>query len=172
MTARHAQGTAYQLAGQLADAIATFTSVAAQRSRILGPAHPDSLTSRVALALARADSGDTVAAVPGLMSALEDAEHSVGPRTVPALTIRIHLADCHTELGNTGEAAAMLRRAAADYRAVLGPTAPVAVALQDEAFALQPPGTAEAYPDADLSPRAVERGAHERRSAARSAPQE
>jgi hypothetical protein len=148
-----------EMAGQLADAIATFTSVAAQRSRILGPAHPDSLTSRVALALARADSGDTVAAVPGLMSALEDTEHSVGPRTVPALTIRIHLADCHTELGNTGEAAAMLRRAAADYRAVLGPAAPMAVALQDEAFALQPPGTAEVYPDADLSPRAVERGA-------------
>jgi tetratricopeptide (TPR) repeat protein len=149
MTAKHAQATAYQLAGRLPDALAAFASVAAQRSHVLGPAHPDSLTSRVALALARADSGDTVAAVPGLQSALEDAEHSVGARTVSALTIRIHLADCYAELGNVNEAAAMFRRAAADYRAVLGPTAPLAIALQDEAFVLQPPG-ATAYQDVDL----------------------
>ena len=58
------------MAGRLPEALAAFSSVAAQRSRILGPAHPDALASRVGLALARADSGDTVAAVPGLVSAL------------------------------------------------------------------------------------------------------
>jgi len=153
MTARHALATAYQMAGRLPEALAAFTSVAAQRSRILGPAHPDALASRVALALARADSGDTVGAVPGLVSALEDAEHSVGPHTVSTVTIRIHLADCHAELGNTDDAIAGLRRAAADCRTVLGPNAPLAAALQNEAFALQPTGVTR-EPGVSPSPQA------------------
>jgi hypothetical protein len=124
------------MAGRLPDAVATFTSVAAQRSRILGPAHTDSLASRVALALARAEIGDTVGAIPGLLAALQDAEHSVGAQAVTTVTIRIHLADCHAEIGNAEEAAAGLRRAAADCQAALGPTAPLAQALENEAFAL------------------------------------
>jgi Tetratricopeptide repeat len=83
MTARHAQATALHLAGRLPDALAAFIAVATQRSRLLGPAHPDSLASRVGLALARADSGDAAAAVPGLTAALEDAEQSVGLRAGP-----------------------------------------------------------------------------------------
>jgi hypothetical protein len=125
------------MAGRLPEALATFSTVAAQRSRVLGPAHPDALASRVGLALARADSGDTAAAVPGLASALQDAEQSVGPHTVSTVTIRIHLADCHTELGNLDEAADGLSRAAADSETVLGAGAPLVLTLQREASALQ-----------------------------------
>jgi hypothetical protein len=109
--------------------------------------------------LARADSGDTVGAVPGLVSALEDAEQSVGPHTVSAVTIRIHLADCHAELGNTDDAIAGLRRAAADCRTVLGPNAPLAMALQNEAFALQPTGAVR-DPGVGPAPQASGRPAH------------
>ena len=93
----------------------------------------------MALALARAESGDTVGAVPGLTCALEDAEHSAGPHTIPTVTTRIHLA----ELGNANDAAAGLRRATADCQAVLGPAAPLTIALNDEAFAQQTAGAAD-----------------------------
>jgi hypothetical protein len=63
MTARHAQAAAYEFADRVPEALAAFSAVADQRSRVLGPAHPDSLTSRVALALARAGSGDVSAAL-------------------------------------------------------------------------------------------------------------
>jgi hypothetical protein len=137
MAARHAQATACQLVGRPRDALAAFTTVAAQRARVLGPAHPDTLTSRVGLALARADSGDTAAAVPGLAAVLRDAEQSLGPHTVPTVTIRIHLADCHLELGNLYDAAEGLSQAATDYAAVLGTDSPLVAALRSEANALQ-----------------------------------
>ena len=128
--------TALHLAGRLPDALAAFIAVATQRSRLLGPAHPDSLASRVGLALARADSGDTAAAVPGLTAALDDAEQSVGPNTVSTVTIRIHLADCHAELGNVHDAVEGLSRAAAASETVLGVGSPLVVALRGEASAL------------------------------------
>ena len=54
------RATAHRLAGQLQDALALYSRVAAQRSRVLGPAHPDTLISRLGLGLARADTGTPI----------------------------------------------------------------------------------------------------------------
>jgi hypothetical protein len=55
------------------------------RRRVLGPAHPDTLTSRMGLALAEAAAGDMTAALTVLTAVINDAEQAYGtqhPRVV------------------------------------------------------------------------------------------
>jgi hypothetical protein len=109
-----------------------FAGVAAQRARTLGPAHPDSLTSRIGLALARIDSGDGAGAVSVLSAALQDAEQSVGPLDELTVTIRSNLAHGHAALGRADLAHAQLERAATDCQTLLGANHPDTIALRTD----------------------------------------
>jgi hypothetical protein len=68
---------------------------------VLGPAHPDTLLSRLGLAAAHADSGDVRSAVAVLVGVLQDAEQSVGSLDDLTVTLRAQLAEGHAALGMT-----------------------------------------------------------------------
>jgi hypothetical protein len=61
--------------------------VALQRARRLGPTHPDTLTSRMGLALAHAAAGDVSSAHRLLAAALSDAEEAYGRRHANTLLL-------------------------------------------------------------------------------------
>jgi hypothetical protein len=103
--------------------------VAAVRSSMLGPCHPDTLTSRLGHALARAASGEIEPALALLAGALNDAERTYGPRHEHVIALRANLAGCLALLGRPAEAAGELRRAAADAAALLGRGHPETEAL-------------------------------------------
>ena len=104
--------------------------MAARRTRVLGPAHPDTLLSRLGLAGARADSGDVAGAVSVLAGALDDAEQSVGPLHPLTVLVRAQLAQGHAAMGMTDAAVTGLGRAAADSETLFGANHPETAALR------------------------------------------
>ena len=87
LTARDALAVAYRLAGQVAAAVGLHAHVVEQRIRVLGPAHPHTLTSRRGLALARIAAGSAGAAANVLSAALVDAEEVPGPPTLATVVL-------------------------------------------------------------------------------------
>ena len=71
---------AYRLSGDVDDAVALSSLVTAQRTRVLGYDHPDTLTSRMGLALAQAAAGAVDSAYAVLTTAIVDAEETLGSR--------------------------------------------------------------------------------------------
>jgi tetratricopeptide (TPR) repeat protein len=132
LMARHAQAISYHRADLLAEALNTFTLVGARRALVCGPAHPETVASKVGLALTRVDIGDLGPAAIALTSALADVEQSEGRGSATSVTIRAHLADCHARLGQSELAAEELAAAAADSTDTLGPHHPLTVALLQE----------------------------------------
>ncbi len=64
----------------------------ADRERVLGPDHPDTLTSRNNLANAYLSAGDLGRAIPMCEAALSDRERVLGPDHPDTLTSRDNLA--------------------------------------------------------------------------------
>jgi hypothetical protein len=94
--------------------------VATARARILGPAHPETLTSRIGAALARAAFGDVEAALAQLGAALNDAELVHGRRHEHVIALRANMAGCLALLGRSAEATTTLQHAVADAAALFG----------------------------------------------------
>jgi tetratricopeptide (TPR) repeat protein len=125
LTAVDALATAYRLVGRIDEAVALSEGVAAERT----PAPPDTLTSRLGAALARAAFGDIETALALLAAALGDAEQAHGSRHEHAIALRANLAGCLALLGRAAEAAAELQRAATDAAALFGRAHPETEAL-------------------------------------------
>ena len=71
---------AHRLVGDGDEAIALSHQVAEQRRRTLGSAHPDTLSSRLALALTLVEvTGDSERAMTLLTAAIDDAQRIHGP---------------------------------------------------------------------------------------------
>ena len=97
----------------------------ADRERVLGPDHPDTLTSRNNLAMACRAVGRTAEAIPLLEGTVADCERVLGPDHPYTLGFRNNLAMVYEAAGRTAEAIPLYERALADHERVLGPDHPV-----------------------------------------------
>ena len=92
--------------------------------RVLGPEHPETLTTRNNLAFCLRAMGDLAAAEPLFRRTLADRERAQGPEHPNTLTSRNNLADCLWAMGDLPAAEPLYRRTLSDSERVLGPEHP------------------------------------------------
>jgi len=144
---------AYRAAGRTAEAIALLEQALADRERLLGTDHPDTLASRNNLAIAYRAAGRTAEAIPLHEQALADRERLLATDHPRTLASRNNLAAAYEDAGRTAEATALYEQALADSERVLGTDHPDTLASRNN--------LAMAYQDA---------GARSRRSRSTSRP--
>ena len=110
-----------QLGDSPSQAVQYGQSLVPDYERILGPDHPDTLTSRSYLAAALREAGRNAEAIPLLEHARSDCERILGPDHPDTLASRGSLAAAYREAGRTAEAIALLERVLADDERILGP---------------------------------------------------
>ncbi len=115
---------------------------------VLGPDHPDTLTSRNNLATTYQDAGRTTEAITLHERTLADMERLLGPDHPSTLRSRGNLATDYQAAGRTTEAIPLYERTLADRERLLGPDHPDTLASRgDLASAYQDAGrTTEAIP--------------------------
>jgi hypothetical protein len=86
-------------AGRAAEAIGLHERTLADRERVLGPDHPDTLQSRNNLATAYQDAGRAAEAIPLHERTLADLERVLGPDHPNTLQSRDNLAAARAALG-------------------------------------------------------------------------
>ena len=78
-----------------------YEQTLADRERVLGPDHPDTLTSRNNLAVAYRDAGRTAEAITLHEQTLADRERVLGPDHPDTLTSRNNLALAYRDAGRS-----------------------------------------------------------------------
>ncbi|MEV0194619.1 tetratricopeptide repeat protein [Kitasatospora purpeofusca] len=122
--------TAHELANSLSregrhnEATALLAQVADGRARLLGAAHPETLTARNNQAYNLGEAGQYREAARLLEQVAADRHHALGPDHPHTLTSRHNHAYYLGEAGYREEAARLLERVVADRRRVLGPDHP------------------------------------------------
>ncbi|HSV64448.1 MAG TPA: tetratricopeptide repeat protein, partial [Mycobacteriales bacterium] len=91
-------------AGLVADAARHFTGLVADSARVLGPDHPDTLTTRGNLAFWRGEAGDVAGAAAAFEALLADDLRVLGPDHPDTLTTRHNLAWWRGEAGDAAGA--------------------------------------------------------------------
>jgi tetratricopeptide (TPR) repeat protein len=136
------------LGDSAAQAIAVGEPLLAGRERVLGPDHPDTLTSRNDLAAAYQDAGRFAEAIPLHEPTLAGRERVLGPDHPDTLTSRNNLAAAYQHAGRAAEAIPLDERTLADCERVLGPDHPDTLTSRNNlAAAYQDAGrAAEALP--------------------------
>jgi tetratricopeptide (TPR) repeat protein len=114
---------AYQL-GHWEQALHNATLLCTTRERVLGPDHPDTLTSRNNLAGCLEWVGRAGAALPLYEQTLTDRARVLGPDHPDTLTSRNNLAGCLESVGRAGEALLLYEQNLTDQERVLGPDHP------------------------------------------------
>ena len=112
------------LGDSAAQAIAVGEPLLADRERVLGPDHPDTLTSRNNLADAYQAAGRAAEAIPLHERTLADRERVLGPDHPDTLTSRNNLAAAYQDAGRAAEAIPLHEQTLADRERVLGPDHP------------------------------------------------
>ena len=107
------QGQPGRAAGHLQRALA-------DRQRVLGADHPDTLTSRNNLAMAYRAAGDLSRAIPPLEQTLADRQRVLGADHPDTLTSRNNLAMAYRAAGDLGRAIPLHEQTLADSERVLG----------------------------------------------------
>ena len=120
---REAAG-AYKSVGRFDDAVELYEQVLADRMRVLGPDHPDTLITRNNLAGAYKDVGRFGEAIELYKRVLADQERILAPDHPDTLTARNNLAVAYRYVGRFGEAIELFERVLADRVRVLGPDHP------------------------------------------------
>ncbi|HTW69418.1 MAG TPA: tetratricopeptide repeat protein [Acetobacteraceae bacterium] len=110
-----------QGSGDAAGALPLFRRALECRERVLGPEHPDTLTSVNNLAGCMRALGDAAGALPLYRRALESSERGLGPEHPDTLTSVNNLAGCMRALGDAAGALPLFRRALQTRERVLGP---------------------------------------------------
>ena len=90
------------------EAIATYEPLLADKERILGPAHPDTLATRNNLAVAYQAAGRVAEAIAIYEPLLADRARILGPTHPHTLNTRRNLAVAYQAAGRDAEAAALL----------------------------------------------------------------
>jgi len=90
---------AYESAGRVAEAISLYEATLADRERVLGPDHPDTLISRHNLASAYWSVGQVVEAISLYEATLADRERVLGPDHPDTLASRHNLASAYESAG-------------------------------------------------------------------------
>ena len=106
--------------GQPARAAGYFQRALADRRRVLGQDHPDTLASRHNLAGAFQDAGDLGRAIPLHEQALADCVRVLGQDHPDTLASRNNLAGAYRDAGDLGRAIPLFEQALADCVRVLG----------------------------------------------------
>ncbi|MBP6997505.1 MAG: tetratricopeptide repeat protein, partial [Phycicoccus sp.] len=92
--------------------------------RVLGPEHPDTLTSRNNLAGAYESAGDLAKAIPLYQATLTDRERILGPEHPNTLTSRNNLAGAYESAGDLAKAIPLYQATLTDRERILGPEHP------------------------------------------------
>ncbi|PGH49744.1 tetratricopeptide repeat protein [Streptomyces sp. Ru87] len=104
-----------------AEAVATYTELAADCARLAGPDDPATLDARCGLADARASGGDLAGALADYEELLVDHQRVRGPHHRRTLAVRSRIASLHGDRGDASRAAALYEELLGDYRTYLGP---------------------------------------------------
>jgi tetratricopeptide (TPR) repeat protein len=112
------------VAADLSRAISLGVTVVADCERLLGPDHPDTLTSRGDLAGAYESAGRLGEAIALLVRNLADRERLLGPDHPDTLTSRNNLAGAYRWAGRRRKAIALHERNLTDRERLLGPDHP------------------------------------------------
>ena len=139
---------AYLSAGLLNQAIALFEQNLADRERILGPNHPDTLASRNNLASAYRSADRLEQATDLLEQNLTEALRILGPDHPHTLIIRDNLARAYRSAGRLEQAIDLLEQNLADSERILGPNHPHTPASRNN--------LARAYQDAGKLEKAID----------------
>ncbi|MFI9846752.1 tetratricopeptide repeat protein, partial [Nonomuraea sp. NPDC051941] len=124
LSLRHACGQYLNDLADLTRAIPLYELTLADRERVLGPDHPDTLASRHNLAHAYEAAGDLGRAAPLLEATLADSERVLGPDHPHTLASRHNLAHAYEAAGDLGRAIPLYEATLADFERVLGPDHP------------------------------------------------
>jgi tetratricopeptide (TPR) repeat protein len=112
------------LGDSAAQAIEVTEALLADRERVLGPDHSDTLTARNDLAAAYLAAGRAAEAIPLFERTLADRERVLGPDHQDTLTARSNLGESYRAAGRSAEAIPLHERTLADRERVLGPDHP------------------------------------------------
>ena len=112
------------LGDSTAQAIRVAEPLLADRERILGPDHPDTMASRNNLATAYRDAGRAAEAIPLHERTLADSERILGPDHPDTMAARNNLGEAYRMAGRAAEAIPLHERALADSARILGPDHP------------------------------------------------
>ena len=135
---------AYLSTGLLHQAIILFEQTLADSERILGPDHPDTLTSRGNLARAYLYAGGLEQAINLFKQTLADSERILGPDHPDTLTSRGNLARAYLYAGGLEQAINLFKQTLADSERILGPDHPgTLVSRNNLALAYQDAGELE-----------------------------
>ena len=113
------------------DSIELYEQVLAERERVLGPDHPDTLTIRNNLAGAYYSVGRFGEAIELYEQVLADRVRVLGPDHPDTLTVRNNLAGAYKSAGRLAEAVELFERVLADQERVLGPDHPDTLAARN-----------------------------------------
>ena len=123
------------------DSIELYEQVLAERERVLGPDHPDTLTIRNNLAGAYYSVGRFGEAIELFERVLAERERVLGSDHPDTLTTRNNLAGAYYFAGRFGEAIELLGRVLAERERVLGPDHPDTLTVRNNlAFAYHSAG--------------------------------
>ena len=117
-------GAAYRAAGRYSDAIALYRRTLAERERVQGPRHPQTMTTRHSLADSYLAGGQPKEAVAAYKRLVADRERVLGPDHLDTLTARSSLGAAYQETGKTASAELACEQAWAGFERVLGPRHP------------------------------------------------
>jgi tetratricopeptide (TPR) repeat protein len=113
-----------ELGDSAAQAIQVGEPLLADYERVLGPDHPDTLTSRNNLAEAYVAAGRAAEAIPLHERTLADRERVLGPDHPDTLASRNNLGEAYRAAGRAAEAIPLHERTLADRERVQGPDHP------------------------------------------------
>lgn len=108
-------------AGDPADAADAYEHLLVDFMRVLGPDHPDTLTTRNNLTGAYHSAGRVGEAITLYEQTLTDYRRVLGDDHPSALAARNNLAGAYQSAGRLGEAITLLRQVAIDFERTLGP---------------------------------------------------
>ncbi|WP_301652443.1 tetratricopeptide repeat protein [Streptomyces arenae] len=112
------------LASRQEPSAAAFADLLTDQVRVLGPDHPDTLTTRSNLAHFRGQAGDSAGAAAAFADLLTDQVRVLGPDHPDTLTTRSNLAHFRGQAGDSAGAAAAFADLLTDQVRVLGPDHP------------------------------------------------
>ena len=122
---------AYRSAGKLKDAIPQYERTLADRERVQGQDHRDTLSTRGNLAAAYQLARRLQDAIPQYERAVADSERMLGPGDVETLTTRCNLATAYYSAVRLADMVTVLRRALTDCEIYLGPDHPMTTTVRE-----------------------------------------
>ena len=131
MTTRQGLADSYLAGGMPKEAVSVLKRVVADRERVLGPDHLDTVRARYSLGAAYQRTGKAVAAERFYEQARLGFERLLGPRHPDALRSRAELARIYTQLGRYGDARALLRDTVDRLERILPHDDPLIIELRE-----------------------------------------